>query len=176
MMMEIQVENHHFSINNLKIDIMKKQIENYRGFNIEFDTEYEKFSCIITDELTKESISFKAVKNFIDEYRKSNQDFKPFWVEAIPDMYTTTKLIKIVGIRKDGRFISETPKGEKQQVSDYDLAKYMLSKPENEVIMEQYKLTEQLGRKQIAENDRQKKELISKLKIVTLKQYKQSIL
>jgi len=33
-------------------------IENYRGFDIEFDTQYEKFQCIITEENTKESNSF----------------------------------------------------------------------------------------------------------------------
>ena len=154
---------------------MKTIIENYRGFDIEFDTNCEKFQCIVSDDITKESISFKAVKIFIDEYKKNNQDFKPFWVEAIPDAYTEDKSLKIVGIRKDGRFISETTNGKKQQVSDYDLQRYMLSKPENKAIMDQYKLTEQIGRKQREENDLKKKELISQLNIVTLKQFKKSI-
>ena len=52
---------------------MKVAIENYRGFDIEFDTDHEKFQCIITDGEEKESRSFTAVKKFIDEYRKDNQ-------------------------------------------------------------------------------------------------------
>ena len=62
-------------------------IDNYRGFDIEFETINEKFQCIITDELVKESISFSAIKKFVDEYKKTNQDFKPFYVESTPDRY-----------------------------------------------------------------------------------------
>lgn len=152
-------------------------IENYKGFDIEFDTNYEKFSCIITDELTKESISFKAVKNFIDEYKKNNQDFKPFWAEQIPMRYSflSKESFKIVGIRKDGRYIYETPKGEKKQLSDYDLSDYMVVKPENAELIKQYKAFELLEESQINEIKKQKEELISKMNIVTLAQYKQNI-
>ena len=111
-------------------------IDNYRGFDIEFETINEKFQCIITDELVKESISFTAVKKFIDEYKKMNQDFKPFYVEQTPSNYRfkVHKKIKIVGIRKDGRFVAEDFNGDKFQISDYDIKDYMLYVPENENI------------------------------------------
>ena len=60
-------------------------IENYRGFDIEFDTQYEKFQCVCTEEDSKESSSFAAIKKFIDEYKKQNADFKPFWVDPNPN-------------------------------------------------------------------------------------------
>ena len=75
-------------------------IETYRGFDIEFDTNCEKFQCICTEDNAKESTSFTAVKKFIDDYKKINQDFKPFLVESIPDSYKTEKL-KVIGVRKD---------------------------------------------------------------------------
>ena len=37
-------------------------IENYRGFDIEFETSNEKFQCVCTEDDTKESNSFAAVK------------------------------------------------------------------------------------------------------------------
>ena len=107
-------------------------IETYRGFDIEFDTNCEKFQCICTEENAKESTSFTAVKKFVDDYKKTNQDFKPFWVEPTPERYKSGKL-KVIGVRKDGRFVAEDSKGNKGQISDYDLKDYMLLKSENEM-------------------------------------------
>ena len=50
-------------------------IETYKGFDIEFNIDCEKFQCICIDENTKESTSFAPVKRFIDEYIKANQGF-----------------------------------------------------------------------------------------------------
>ena len=60
----------------MKNSMSKILIDNYRGFDIEFETINEKFQCIITDELVKESISFSAIKKFVDEYKKINQDYE----------------------------------------------------------------------------------------------------
>ena len=109
---------------------MKKiLIENYRGFDIEFDTNCEKFQCICTEEYVKESTSFSAIKKFVDVYIKKNQDFKPFWVETILERYKSTKL-KAVGVRKDGRFIPENLKSDEIQISDCYLNNYILLKEE----------------------------------------------
>ena len=51
-------------------------IENYRGFDIEFDTNIEEFTCICSKENIKESSSFPAVKKLVDEYKKENSEFK----------------------------------------------------------------------------------------------------
>jgi hypothetical protein len=146
-------------------------IENYRGFDIMFDTNYEKFQCIITDENSKESVSFAAMKKFIDDYKKENQLFKPFWVEPIPGSYKVDKL-KIIGIRKDERFVAEKGNGEKIQISDYELKDYMLIISENENAL---KLLQELNEKeklQNIENSKNRKQIISTLNIITLNNYK----
>ena len=152
-------------------------IDNYRGFDIEFETINEKFQCIITDELVKESISFSAVKKFVDEYKKTNQEFKPFYVESTPGRYSyKNSKLKIIGIRKDGRFVAENSSGEKLQVSDYDIKDYMIYKKENEPAL---KLLSDLREKEIKqekENSQSRKDIISTINIFTLKDFKLTLI
>ena len=153
---------------------MKILIEKYRGFEIYFDSQYEKFQCIITEEVSKESLSFAAVKKFVDEYKKTNQDFKPFFVEPTP-LYSFKESFKIIGIRKDGRFVTENTKGEKGQLPDYHLSDYMIVKEENkELISELHKLNNE-EKLLISDFSKKRKDLISKLNITTLKEYKQTL-
>jgi len=149
-------------------------IETYRGFDIEFDTNFEKFKCICTEENAKESTSFTAVKKFVDDYKKTNQDFKPFWVEAIPERYKSGKL-KVIGVRKDGRFVAENSKGDKIQISDYDLNDYMLLKPENEMAMNKLSELKAKEEQQRVENNETRKLIISEINIVTLEDYKKQL-
>jgi len=146
-------------------------IEKYRGFDIEFDTNCEKFKCICTEENAKESTSFTAVKKFVDEYKKTNQDFKPFRIEPTPDGYKNSKL-KVIGMRKDGRFVAENSKGEKNQISDYDLDRYMIFKPENEMAINKLSELKAKEEQQRLENNETRKLIISEINIVTLKEYK----
>lgn len=112
---------------------MKIGIENYRGFDIFFDTDKETFYYISNGyDVDGNKQSFSAAKKAIDEFLKENQTFKPFWVEPNPNGYGWTKeKKKIMGIRKDGRFIFENEKGEKGQISDYNLKDYIIADPEN---------------------------------------------
>lgn len=122
---------------------MKVKIETYRKFDIFFDTEAEAFSSIVheVDEFSdakvlKESKSYAAVKKAIDEYIKENNTFEPFFVRIKPGAYSFNKdrnRIKIVGIRKDNRFIAEDNKGQQFQVSEYDEKDYILEYPEDEI-------------------------------------------
>ena len=160
---------------NLKQYIMSKiLIETYRGFDIEFDTNCEKFQCICTKENAKESTSFTAVKKFVDDYKKTNQNFKLFWVEPIPERHKSEKL-KVIGVRKDGRFVAENSKGDKTQISDYDLDDYMLLKPENEMAMNKLSELKLKEKQQRDENNETRKRIISEINIVTLKDYKKQL-
>ncbi len=154
----------------------KITIENYKGFDIEFNIDYEKFQCVVAEDNTKESKSFSAVKKFIDEYKKSNQDFKPFYVEANPDEYYGRRdTLKIIGIRKDDRFVYEKD-GSKNQLADIYLSNYILKKDENQ------KILSELGELEDELNAYQRKclsakeELLAKLNIVTLKDHKKTLL
>ena len=112
---------------------MKILIETYRGFKIIFDTDSEKFESDVSEGNAKESKSFSAVKKYIDEFIKSNYSFTPFWIETNPKILYIGgyKSVKVVGIRKDGRFVIEE-NGDLQQLSDYNLEKYILKVDENE--------------------------------------------
>lgn len=151
-------------------------IENYRGFDIEFDSDAEKFQCIITEDNTKESASFSAVKKFIDDYKKENIGFEPFWVVLTPsNRFSNARRLQIIGVRKDGRFVTQNEVGKKDQLSDYSLSDYMLDMPENKTILSALDELDKESNKQIIEMKNKKAELVSKLNIITLKEYKEQI-
>ena len=150
-------------------------IEKYRGFDIEFNPVLEKFVCVLSDEHSKESISFSAIKKAIDDYKKSNQDFKPFWVEPNPIGRFTSRRLKVIGVRKDGRFVAENENGGKEQISDYNLYDYILVDASNEeatIKLQELKAKEESQR---LENNNARKEILSQMKIVTLGDFKESI-
>jgi len=103
-------------------------IENYRGYDILFDSEKETFISHI-DDGKKEKKSFASSKKLIDDYLKDNANFKPF---KIHHEYNPKQTVTVVGIRKDGRFSTENNKGEKGQVADYDERHWILPNPEND--------------------------------------------
>lgn len=115
---------------------MKTEVDNYRGFEIRFDTDNETFECDIDDSRSVKK-SYPAVKKFIDEYIKDNSEFKPFKVEPSANASWGGEFGTIIGIRKDGRFIIELPEGEKKQISDYEMDRYCLPNPVNEPIKKQ---------------------------------------
>jgi len=107
---------------------MNVLIERYRNVEIEFNPEKELFETVIKDR-SKESKSFSAVKKWVDEYLKENATFEPFFIITKPDSYTGNKKLKVVGIRKDGRFVGEDEKGKLVQISEYDEDRYLLEEP-----------------------------------------------
>jgi len=114
---------------------MKVKIEDYRGFEISFDNEGEVFYTLGSSwdvECTKKS--YAAVKKWIDDYIKDNSEFKPFFIEQKESSWKEHKKLKIIGIRKDGRFVFENSKGEKEQLSEYDEKDYILYNPDNDAI------------------------------------------
>lgn len=112
---------------------MNAKITDYRGWEISFDTEKESFYCY-SEQYDKDENkkSFAATKKFIDDFLKDNETFTPTWAETKPDSYLSEKKIKLIGIRKDGRFVYETVSGEKKQLSEYDEQKMIIYNPENE--------------------------------------------
>lgn len=151
-------------------------IETYRGFDIEFNTNNEKFQCIVSDDNAKESILFAAVKKFVDDYKKNNQEFKPFWVEPNPKSYRFgSGNLLVVGMRKDGRFVVETEEGIKKQLTDYDVNKYMLMKAENVFALKTIKALDVEFETIKANHEKKKNELIDSIVIVDLEEYKNNL-
>lgn len=117
----------------------KALIKKYRGWEIFFDTDREEFhaeSAKFDNEKSKKSYS--AIKKYIDDYIKANQDFKPVKFETHPTSYDRKpKTITIIGVRKDGFFIYRDENGEKHQLSEYYEKDYFCLDPKNDVIFKE---------------------------------------
>lgn len=155
---------------------MQANIENYRGFEIWFDTELESFQCDIDDSRSVKK-SYPALKKFIDDYVKEDNSFKVIRVEPNPikNRYTSARVVKIVGVRKDGRFIGELTNGDKVQVSDYDLGAYILKDERNEPFIKTLASLEEEFRQAQLDRNVKEKEIIQHLKITTLEEYKKTL-
>jgi len=119
---------------------MNVLIEKYRGFNITFDTDSEVFLSELNNETTdrfrnvedspcKSSKSYAAIKKFIDDFIKEHLEFEPFEAIHRPDKNVWNKdktKIKVIGLRKDGRFIAEDRKGEKFQLDSFSEKDYIV--------------------------------------------------
>ena len=107
---------------------MNVLIENYRGIEIIFNNETERFSFTIDTGSWREKQSYAACKKNIDDYLKANATFEPFYVRN----KGTGDKIKIIGIRKDNRFIKQLPNGGNDQISEYDEKDYIDFKESDE--------------------------------------------
>lgn len=153
---------------------MGVKIDNYRGFDIEFQIHSESFTCEVSDAIKFEKGSYKKIQEAIDEYLKKNQSFKPFKVITKPisryggigrGVYT------VIGIRKDDRFIYQDDEGKKHQLSDYNEKDVILYEPEMEQQLVQIAYLETLV------DDARKKvdEAKSKVKGITISQHRKTL-
>jgi hypothetical protein len=116
---------------------MKTIIEEYRGFEINFDTNKEMFYALSDDFDTDfYKKSYSAVKNYIDSFIKENSQFRPFKIISKPGLYNRDAEIEIIGIRKDGRFIYKDKDGNKKQLSVYCEDKYMIPHKDDDINLE----------------------------------------
>lgn len=146
-------------------------IENYRGIEIWFNTSTESFQCDIDDERSIKK-SYLQIKKFIDEWKKDTANFKSFNVEANPLSMYGGKYGRIIGIRKDSRFILETKEGKKEQVADYNMKDFILVVPENKEPREELEAHEKEVNEYRIASDKKRKEIVAKFKITTLKDIK----
>jgi hypothetical protein len=101
---------------------MNVKIEDYRGFEIIFNTETERFSFTLDEGHWAEKQTYAVCKKNIDDYLKANIEFKPFKVRS----FTQNNISTIIGIRKDNRFIILDESGRKDQISEYDEKNYII--------------------------------------------------
>ena len=91
----------------------KHLIENYRGHDIYYDEDKEKFVCDISieDNLKSTSrISLKACRQEVDAFIKENLDFKPFKIVNLgygDNFSGEADVYDVVGVRADGAIIME---------------------------------------------------------------------
>jgi len=115
---------------NFNFNMSKILIENYKGWEIYFDNNKENFYTS-SDSYDRECIktSYAAAKKYIDDFIKDNITFEPIVIEKKDHRGATQ--IKLIGIRKDGRFVYEGKDGKKEQLSEWDEKYYYLPTEEN---------------------------------------------
>lgn len=120
---------------------MKTEVDNYRGWEITFDTDKESFTAYSnTHDSEVEKPSYASIKKYIDDFLKDNQNFKPFMVEYDPTGYSSReKSVKVIGLRKDNAFVGEDENGKKFQIGKYEEDSYILAVPENVAVVAEYK-------------------------------------
>jgi hypothetical protein len=149
---------------------MKILIENYRNWQIFFDTDSENFYADTDDQISKEKKSYAAAKKYIDDFIKENNEFKPIQVEMMPSIGSSK--ITLTRIRKDGAIVYEDIDGSKKQFSVYSEDSYFLVDPNNEV---HFNKLNELSAK-IKELQNQIKETENLVVKVTVKEIKRNLL
>jgi hypothetical protein len=151
---------------------MKVLIDNYRKFEINFDTDTDEFYSVsdyYDTEVKKKS--FASSKKAIDDFIKANSEFKPFDVVPTYGNSSYKKAGKIIGIRKDKRFIIQYENGETGQVSEYDEKDYALPNEANEAIYAELNSIQL----QIEGMKAKKDELAKTLQYTLLRDYKKTL-
>lgn len=153
---------------------MSVLIKKYRGWEISFDYNKESFECYSNQyDESETKKSFSSVKKWIDDFLKDNQTFKPFFIELKPKSHSYNQAkIKIIGIRKDNRFIYEDEKGVKCQLSDYKEKDYVIYDYENEKYKEQAMIIDE----EIEVLRLKRNEVLNKITGVELVDYKKELL
>jgi len=86
---------------------MKIEIEQYKGQTIEYDDEHDKFVCDMTIEdnfKTTKRLSLKDVRKEIDNFVKTNLNFKSFKVLQVSGYGFDINVLSVEGIRNDNSF------------------------------------------------------------------------
>lgn len=103
---------------------MQSIIENYKGFEIRFDTDRETFLCDIDYERSIKK-SYAAIKKFISDWSKENQNFNKFKIESTPKGREKERLT-VIGKHGNGSLTVLDSDGKSKQLSKYDFDDYML--------------------------------------------------
>ena len=137
---------------------MEVLIENYRGWDISFDSAREAF-VVESDswDQRNEKKSFAACKNFVDGYLKDNAEFKPIRIQH----KSSGEELLLTGIRKDMRFIYEA-EGKKEQLSYYHEKDYMVFNPDNIPIFQEIKMIREEARRLMAQANEIQKSISGK--------------
>lgn len=91
----------------------KIKIEDYRGHEIFYDEDLDKFTVDISieDKYKKTNrISLKAARQEIDNFAKANLEFKPFKIMYLEEFAGECDVRNVIGVRKDGCLVIEYEK------------------------------------------------------------------
>lgn len=111
---------------------MRTVVENYRGVEIFFDTNDERFSFSFDDGRWNEKQSYSAAKKKIDDYIKETHVFTPFIVSNTRSNSINT--LNVISVRKDGDYMVQDGSGRISKLSQYDEKNYVEYFPSDDKI------------------------------------------
>ena len=111
---------------------MRTIIENYRGVEIFFDTDNERFSFSFDDARWNEKQSYSAAKKKIDDFIKETHAFTPF--KAISRGDNNLVVVDVVSVRKDGDYMIKDEKGNISKLGQYYEQEYVMYSPSDDKI------------------------------------------
>lgn len=122
-------------------------ISEYRGWDIYFNTRDESFYAHSENfDREQPKKTYSSIKKFIDEFIKDNQNFNPvevrvhIVVQTIGTIYESSKIITLIGLRKDGTFLYQDKNGKKHQLPEYHERDYFIVNSENDFIFKELEL------------------------------------
>ena len=113
---------------------MKFQIEEYKGFEIVYNDDSDRFECSMElNDNVKNSKrgSLADMRKEIDQFIKANSEFKPFWFFT-KHWSDSFKAAYCSGIRTDGKLVAKDKMGSKQfeLYGERDVKKMFVFDPE----------------------------------------------
>ncbi len=112
---------------------MRIHIEEYRGWDIYFNTQTEEFYTISNEyEKQVNKKSFSAAKKYVDDFIKDNINF-----ERVTVVDRSGREIDLIGVRKDGAFMCIENGGEPKQFSKYDESSFFVKHETHSLVFEQ---------------------------------------
>jgi hypothetical protein len=146
---------------------METLIENYKNFDIKFDTKYERFNATSEyHDFTLFEETFSGIKLSIDRHVDKNPRFEEFYANLNDSYYGYSK-VKIVGIVQGRKFLYVDENGKTRRMLIDESDDYFVYNSQNDDYMEQ--ITE--IREQIEHLESRIKELDDKMIKMSLSQY-----
>lgn len=165
---------------------MSSIIENYRGFDIEFDVNSKSFYSMGDDMFAGSLNDYCEISNSIDDIRSAidnfyirNSSFNQFYVIKEPCQHgsiNSRRQYLVIGVRENGVVIVKKDDGKNKGILPHQKDRFMLVKQCNDNLMNDIELIDDMQNCLIKSNSNKKDELYNKLKITTLRQFNNSII
>lgn len=128
---------------------MKTKVDEYKGFDIFFDSYDGTFSVEGYDSFKDKKKSFNSCKTYVNNFIKENSVFGEFDIIKFPSyrhkLSDKLERATVKGIHSNGNFLCEKEDGSKFQLSNYSLDDWCLPKDleeseyDEEVVADLYK-------------------------------------
>jgi len=149
---------------------MKIKIEDYKGQEIFYEEDYDKFTCDISIEDKYKNAkrgSLIDMRKEIDAFIKLNVNFVPF--KAIRNRWSDFEIVEFESIRTDGKFLARREKASnRDQIGKDEQKEYFEYNPK---LVDEYREAERIKDEAYKVYEKTKKDIISRLKPQSFAKY-----